>query len=65
MKDLLISKLREMVKIKKPKVKKTEPTEADRADFAAWQDKKGIESLQILKMNEIKWLNTMGNKVKQ
>lgn len=40
MKDLLISKLREMVKIKKPKVKKTEPTEADRADFAAWQDKK-------------------------
>lgn len=40
MKDLLISKLREMVKVKKPKVKKTEPTEADRADFAAWQDKK-------------------------
>lgn len=29
-----------MVKIKKPKVKKTEPTEADRTDFAAWQDKK-------------------------
>jgi hypothetical protein len=40
MKDLIISKLREMVKVKKPKVKKTEPTEADRADFAAWQDKK-------------------------
>lgn len=40
MKDLLISKLREMVKVKKPKVKKTEPTEADREDFSAWQDKK-------------------------
>ena len=43
MKDLLISKLREMVKVKKPKVKKTEPTEADRADFAAWQDRKEAE----------------------
>ena len=43
MKDLLISKLREMVKVKKPKAKKTEPTEADRADFAAWQDRKEAE----------------------